>query len=99
MVRYGRGGVSSPQVADLETVQAWRHDRLVFRDVPLSKVVAELGRYRRGRIQILDEAAGNARVTAVFDAGRIDAALDTIAESFGFRIFRATGLLTVVTSR
>ncbi|MDH4990668.1 FecR family protein [Aquamicrobium lusatiense] len=93
IVHYDSTGVSSVRIADLDTVQAWRHDQLVFRDTPLNQVLAELGRYRRGHIQLLSGDAGKLRVTAVFDARRPDAALDTIARSLNLRVYRATNLL------
>lgn len=99
MVDFGRSGVSAPQPADLDAIEAWRHDQLVFSDVPLDRVIAELQRYHRGHIQLLGGDIGGRRVTAVFDTRRIDAALDTIAESLDLRIFRVTSLLVGITSR
>ena len=92
-VRLTTQGVSAAALADLETVQAWRHDRLVFIDTPLDEVIAELGRYRHGHIRLLGGDLGRMRVTAVFDARDPDAALDTIASGLGLRVWRATGLL------
>lgn len=99
MVDFGRGGVSAVQPADLEAIEAWRHDQLVFSDVALDRVIAELQRYHHGHIQLLGSDIGARRVTAVFDTRRIDAALDTIAESLDLRIFRVTNLLVGITSR
>jgi len=92
MVHFDRNGVSPIQPADLETIQAWRSDKLVFADVPLSRVIAELQRYRSGHIQILGSDIGNKRVTAVFDTRRTDEAIDTIAESYDLKLFRLTNL-------
>lgn len=97
LVHYDAAGLSPVKNADLETVQAWRHDQLVFNDAPLSQVIAELQRYRHGHIQLLSGEAGNLRVTAVFDTHRPDAALDTIAESLNLRVYRATNLLVAIT--
>jgi transmembrane sensor len=96
LVHYDGKGVSPVKNADLETVQAWRHDQLVFNDAPLNQVIDELQRYRHGRIQLLSREAGNLRVTAVFDTHRPDAALDTIAESLNLRVYRATNLLVAI---
>lgn len=93
IVHYDSTGVSAVMDADLDTVQAWRHNQLVFRDTPLNQVIAELRRYHRGHIQLLSGDAGNLRVTAVFDASRPDAALDTIAKSLNLSVYRATNLL------
>lgn len=95
-VRYGTGGVSGVTAADLDAVQAWRHNQLIFRDVRLDDVLADLGRYRRGPIVLFGGALGKRHVTAVFDTDDVDAALDTIAQSLSLRIYRAAGLLTVM---
>ncbi|MGU3401457.1 FecR family protein [Brucellaceae bacterium D45D] len=98
-VHYDEHGLSAIRVADLDKVQAWRQDQLVFRDAPLNDVLAELQRYRHGRIQLLSGEAGNRRVTAVFDARHTDAALDTIAQNLGLRVYRATNLLVGIVSQ
>jgi transmembrane sensor len=91
-VSYDGGGVSAVRAADLDAVEAWRHDQLVFHDAPLSNVLTELARYRRGRVQLLGKDLGSRRVTAVFDARRPDAAIETIAHSLDLRMLRATSL-------
>jgi transmembrane sensor len=96
IVRYDSASISTVGAADLDSIQAWRHGQLVFRDVPLDTVLAELQRYRSGRIALIGGALGQRRVTAVFDAAKADSALDTIAESLSLRIYRAAGLLTVI---
>ncbi|WP_066176787.1 FecR family protein [Hoeflea olei] len=96
MVRFGPAGVSAAETADLDAISAWRHDRIVFSDLPLDQVVAELQRYHRGRIQLVGGGMADKRVTAVFDTGRIDAAIGTIAESLGLRVMQVPGLLTLI---
>ncbi|GEC17474.1 FecR family protein [Nitrobacter winogradskyi] len=96
IVRYDSAGISAVDTADLESIQAWRHGQLVFRDVPLDTVLTELQRYRSGRIALIGGALGQRRVTAVFDATKTEQALDTIAESLSLRVYRAGGLLTVI---
>jgi transmembrane sensor len=95
-VRYDADGISAVSAADLDSIQAWRQGQLVFRNVPLDAVLAELQRYRSGRIALIGGALGQRRVTAVFDAHNADAALDTIAESLSLRVYHAAGLLTVI---
>lgn len=97
MVHFGPNGVSAVEEADLDRIVAWRSDRIVFRDAPLAQVVAELQRYRRDRIQIIGSGISDKRVTAVFDTRRLDAALDTIAQSLGLRITHVAGVFTAIT--
>jgi transmembrane sensor len=89
-VSYDRNGVSAVRPADLDTAQAWRQDQLVFHDVPLDAVLSELRRYRGGTIQLLGGELGKRRITAVFDARRPDAALETIARNLDLRLLRAS---------
>jgi transmembrane sensor len=92
-VSYDRDGVSDVQPADLDAVLGWRHGQLVFHDAPLDEVFAEIGRYRRGHVQLLGAGLGSRRITAVFDARQPEAAIETIARSLDLRVLRATGLL------
>lgn len=97
-VCYDESRLSKPSPANLESVEAWRRDRLVFDDVPLRRVLAELDRYRRGRIVLLDNQVGKIAVTAIFDTKQVDAALRTIADTLPVRIFHATDFLTFVSA-
>ncbi len=97
-VSYSADGLGVPAPADLDVVQAWRRDRLVFQEVPLRRVLAELERYRRGRILLLDRRIGDIPVTAIFDARQADAALDTIAATLPIRLLHATNLMVIVTA-
>lgn len=89
-VSYDRNGVSAVRPADLDAAQAWRQDQLVFHDAPLDAVLTELRRYRGGTIQLLGGELGKRRITAVFDAKRPDAALETIARNLDLRLLRAS---------
>lgn len=95
-VSYDRAGLQQPRKADLASVAAWRRDRIVFEDTPLRRVLAELERYRRGRIILTSDRIGSIPVTAVFDTRQTEAALQTIAETLPIRIFHATGYVAFV---
>jgi transmembrane sensor len=95
-VSYDRSGVSAVRPADLDSAQAWRQDQLVFHDTPLDTVLSELGRYRRGHIQLLGGELGKRRITAVFDAKRPEAALDTIARNLDLRLLRMSDYLVAL---
>ncbi|MGX1788289.1 FecR family protein [Bosea sp. NPDC055332] len=98
-VSYDRNGVSAVRPADLDSAQAWRQDQLVFHDTPLDTVLSELGRYRRGHIQLLGGELGKRRITAVFDAKRPDAALETIAHNLDLRLLRMSDYLVALVAR
>lgn len=98
-VSYDPKGVGQPRQIDLETVQAWRRDRIVFEDVPLRRVLRELERYRRGRIVLMDDTVGDIPVTAIFETARADDALRVIAETLPIRVINAGGLVSIVYRR
>ncbi|MGA4551172.1 FecR family protein [Methylorubrum aminovorans] len=96
-IRVG-GGALQVTAADVERDLAWRDGRLIFAGQPLAAVLAELNRYRRGRILLLDPRLGERRVTGAFDARNTDEALDVIAATMGARIRRLSPLLVLVGS-
>lgn len=96
-IRVG-GGALQVTAADVERDLAWRDGRLIFAGQPLAAVLAELNRYRRGRIVLLDPRLGERRVTGAFDARNTDEALDVIAATMGARIRRLSPLLVLVGS-
>jgi transmembrane sensor len=95
-VSYSRGGVGAVNTVDIDAAIAWRKDRIVFQDVPLRRVLAELQRYRRGRIMLMESSLGDIPVTAVFNTRQADRALQTIAETLPIRVFQATDYVAVV---
>jgi transmembrane sensor len=98
-VSYGGGAAATPRQSNPAIVEAWRNDRLVFEDVPLRRVLAELERYRGGSIILADGRLGELTVTAIFDAKRPGNALQRIAETLPIRVMDAAGLVTLVYPR
>jgi transmembrane sensor len=74
------------------TSSAWREGRLVVSHEPLAQVLNHLGRYRRGRILLLDREAAARPVSGVFDITDSEAALDLLAQGLGLRVTRLPGL-------
>ncbi|WP_020697070.1 FecR family protein [Reyranella massiliensis] len=98
-VRYGERQIGPVHQADPEQVQAWRHDRLLFRDTSLGDAIADLERYRGGHIVVTDSRLRALPVTAAFDARQADAALDTMAQTLPIRVRRLTDFLVVLSPR
>lgn len=92
-VRYGVRGIARPQAADTDALSAWTRGRLVFVDRPLSEVVAELARYHKGYIHILDADLGNRRVSGIFRTDDPVAALATLQRSLRIGSTRITDRL------
>lgn len=98
-VRASRRILGDVREADLAMVEAWRHDRLAFHETPLGDVVADLQRYRVGRIVLTEARLGDIPVSAAFEAGQADAAIDTLASTLPIRARRFTSLLVVLSPR
>lgn len=97
-VRYGANRLGKVRDVDLAQVEAWRRDRLVFHDTPLGDVIADLERYHAGRIVMTDQRLREMPVTAVFDTGQADAALESIANLLRLRVRRITPFLVIVSA-
>ncbi|NOU22926.1 MAG: FecR family protein [Methyloglobulus sp.] len=73
---YNAGEVLKPPSAtDLAQSAAWQQRRLFINDRPLSELIAELGRYRVGRIFLADAQLLNLHVTGVFSLDNPDEVL------------------------
>ncbi len=68
-------------VVDPEVITAWRRGLLIFRRVPLARLIDEVNRYRSGRIVLIDAQLGRRQVVANFRLDRIDEVVDFIAKA------------------
>lgn len=85
--------------ADLDALTAWTRGRMVFEDLPLTEVLAEIQRYSHERIVLLDADAGARRVSGVFDASRPDDALRVIEQNLHLRLTRWPGGIATLDDR
>ncbi len=96
-VRYSTDGIlGQVEQKDVEQMTSWRRGKLIFNDVPLSKVVAELNRYRRGRIVITRDSLARLHVSGVFDTNDLGNALARIATELQVRTVSVPPLVTVL---
>lgn len=89
-----RLGAVEAMSGDAET--AWRRGKLVFVDRPLNDVVADLNRYREGRIVIADRSLATLRLDGIFDTAKPEAALEAICSTLPVRAWRLTNYLVVL---
>ena len=94
-LEVGEGGRFRLAAVDIDTVTAWQRGKLIFNRRPLESVVAELQRYRAGRIVILGDRLKALEVTGVFDLDDTDRILRTIEETTRARVAQMP-LLTVI---
>jgi transmembrane sensor len=96
-VRYSpESGIGKVGEKNIDLASAWRRGRLVFDRVPLGEVVAELNRYRRGRIVISSNSLASRNVSGVFETNDLDNALRTISQELRLRTASVPPLVTVL---
>ncbi len=96
-VRYDRAsGLGAVAETDLTRATAWRRGRLIFDKVRLADVVAELNRYRRGRIVIGDSSLGDRRVSGVFETADLAGALASVTRELGLRAVSVPPFVTLL---
>lgn len=75
----------APQTSDVSQLTAWQQQKLFINDRPLGEAVAELSRYRNGRIVVPDAKLNNQRVTGVFSLADPDEALHAISAALALQ--------------
>lgn len=96
---YGNAGIGTVSPVDIASQLGWRQDRLFFQEAPLGEVVADLDRYRRGRIVILDADLADLPVTGFFHSSQTEAVLQAIEATLPVRLTRVTDRLVVIRRR
>ncbi len=79
---------SAAETVDADSETAWRRGKLIFNGRRLGDVVAEIERYREGRIVIAGSELRGLPVTGVFDLTEPDAVLDVVEQTLPVRISR-----------
>lgn len=79
----GAGTLGEAEPADLERLSAWRRGLLVFRDTPVVEAIADINRYRAGRVVLIGDSLAARRLSGRFRIDEIDQAVDRIAQALG----------------
>lgn len=95
-VSYSSDGLGRSRSIDADLVTGWRQGVLVFRDEPLSRVVAELNRYRPGLVLLAGADKAGRRVSGVFHLDRLDEVVTQIARTAGLRPLSLPGQLVIL---
>ncbi|WP_411727772.1 FecR family protein [Methyloglobulus sp.] len=75
-LRYDyKGHLTIPETVNLAQASAWKQLKLFMNDWPLAELIAELDRYRTGRIFISDPSLKNLRITGAFSLDNPDETL------------------------
>ena len=84
-VAYAGRGLQSPVTIDPAVVTAWQDGLLIFHETAMSEVVAEVNRYRSGKIVLLNSDLGRRQVNARFRVGNVDEIISLAERVFGAR--------------
>jgi transmembrane sensor len=95
-VSYDDRGLGSPVPIDPDIAAAWQRGLLIFRATPLTAVIAELNRYRSGRIVLLNAALGQRPINGRFRIDRPDDVLAQIELAFGAHLTSLPGGVVLV---
>ena len=83
-----QGMVSELRPAELNRIQGWRTQRIVFNDIPLETALAEYNRYRRAPIVLGDPALGSRHISGVFHIGDEAAFLSAMEQGLHLKAAR-----------
>lgn len=90
-LRYRPDHFGMRHVVNRSEVSAWRQRLLVFRQSTLSEVVAEVNRYRPGKLVLQGDSLGRQRVQASISLDRLDDVIALIQDAYGARVTRLPG--------
>jgi transmembrane sensor len=94
---YGNSGLGSAVAVDPAVVTAWKRGMLIFRNAPLAQVIAELNRYRPGKIILLNKALAERSVVAGFRLEEIGQAVDYLCRAVGAQARSLPGGVVLLT--
>jgi transmembrane sensor len=81
---------------DVEAATAWQRGAISIRDRSLAEALAEIGRYHRGRIVLIGDAARQGQVTARLSLGDLDGGIEALVATQGLSVTRVTPWLMLV---
>lgn len=95
-VSYGPQGLGSVVQIDPDFLTSWRDGYLMFRQEPLGRVIAEVNRYRPGRIVLLDAELGRGLITARVKLDHLDDVIALVQDVFGATVRTLPGGLVLL---
>lgn len=82
-VSYAALGLAAPMSVDPAEVTAWRDGMLIFHDTPLGNVVAEINRYRSGKVMVTNAELERRLVNGRFRIDNVESILLMFQQIFG----------------
>jgi transmembrane sensor len=90
-IKYSGSELGAATTVDVGVVTAWKDGVLVFRSTPLTDAVAEINRYRSGRIILTNTALGRRLFNARFPIANVDGVVAQIQQVFGASVTALPG--------
>ncbi|WP_240648035.1 FecR family protein [Pararobbsia silviterrae] len=91
MLEYASDAIGTAKAVDVAALSAWRSGVLVFRRTPLSEVIAEINRYRPGRVVLVKQDVGAREMSGRFDIRLLDVVLEQIQRTYDLDARRLPG--------
>jgi transmembrane sensor len=96
-VRYNAAGIGRVNVIDASVVTAWQTGTLIFSAMPMRKVVAEINRYRPGRVILANRALAERPLTGTYYVNSLDDFFSHAELVFGVHVRRLPGGVVILT--
>lgn len=93
---YDEASLSGVASVEPDNLSAWRRGELVFNQARLADVLAEINRYRPGRVVLMKSAARDTRVTGRFLIASLDSALSQLENTFDLNARSLPGALLLL---
>lgn len=85
-VWYGQASVERVATVALEPALSWQQGVVAFDATPLAEAVAEINRYRPGRVILMNDKLARRRLSGQFDIGALDEAIRLIQQVSGAHV-------------
>ncbi|ATY34211.1 FecR family protein [Sphingomonas psychrotolerans] len=96
-VRYDGSGIGPVKPgADAAVLTAWQTGTLIFRNMPMHQVVAEINRYRRGRVFLANSDLATRSLSGTYYVDRLDDFFSQAELALGINVARLPGNVVVL---
>jgi transmembrane sensor len=95
-VIYGDDALTEAVVVDPAMASAWSRGMLIFHNEPLAQVIAEINRYRHGKVVLMDRKLATRRIEASFRLDRVDDVISLVREVYGAQVTHLPGGIVVL---
>ncbi|WP_226668363.1 FecR family protein [Microbulbifer aggregans] len=95
-VRVNASGTGAIESITVEELASWRRGKLIYRDTSLSEVVADINRYRNGKILLGTPELAELRVTTSFSVEQAETVVSMLEESLPVSVYRESNDRVVI---